>query len=82
MIDLNPELSHSWGSCHLTRNCFEEINFPDDFLKFSVQGQDLLSALSIVPGGTLELSMIEEGEPLTLKVIDEGVVLGKISESN
>merc|ERR1711973_455615 len=63
------------GSCHLTRNCFEEINFPDDFLKFSVQGQDLLSALSIVPGGTLELSMIEEGEPLTLKVIDEGVVL-------
>ena len=25
------------GSCHLTRACFEEINLPDDYIKFSIQ---------------------------------------------
>ena len=63
------------GSCHLTRACFEEITFPDEFVKFSVQGQDLVGALSIIPTGTVELSIIETGEPLSMKVIEDGIVI-------
>ena len=34
-----------------------------------------MGALSIIPAGTVEISMIEIGEPLSMKIIEEGIVI-------
>jgi len=54
--------------------CFEEISSPGGTLHFSVQGNDLMNALSISPQSAVEISVVEEGEPVEIKIIDEGLV--------
>ena len=59
------------GSCHLPTKCFDHHNIPDRIVRMAISGVDLEQAISIMPNATIELSIVEEGEPLEVRMVDE-----------
>lgn len=59
------------GSCHLPTRCFDQTNLPERIVRIAISGVDLEQAISIMPNATIELSIVEEGEPLEVRMIDE-----------
>ena len=44
--------------------CFEDAVIPDYLFKFAINANDLQDAIGIMPNSSVELSIVEEGEPL------------------
>lgn len=59
----------------MKRALFEELTLPERVVKFCVQGSDLTSALSLVQLAAVEISQVEENEPLLVKLIEDGMTV-------
>jgi len=63
------------STTEMKRALFEELTLPERVVKFSVQGSDLTSALSLVQLAAVEISQVEEHEPLLVKLIEDGMTV-------
>jgi len=63
------------STTEMKRALFEELTLPERVVKFSVQGSDLTSSLSLVQLAAVEISQVEENEPLLVKLIEDGMTV-------
>lgn len=60
------------GSCHLPVKCFDQVILPENMVRLAISLVDLEEAIAIMPQASIELSIVEEGEPLEVRMVDEG----------
>ena len=62
------------GCCRFPKSCFEEAIIPESVFKFAVAASDLQEAIQLMPNSPVELSMIDEGDPLCVRMAQDDVL--------
>lgn len=59
------------GACSVSKSMFDEAILPVSLFKFAISSQDIQEAIAMMPDASVELSCIDEGDPLNVRMTSE-----------